>query len=472
MDLVIFYSLGATPCLTYYINNEAAGYKIEFPFSSIRNVSLENGQQSPDSTMPARPAGILVELIRPPNFFMDSNNQGGFAQCGDFTEDQQASRVLVHHLGGDPTILSGQVGKLAVMDAFRNRHNPLYNAALSDGAVAVSAPVSPIFHRPSSQPNAMGPPAMPMYHRSNVDTFGIGMPPAQVRMHGHKRQRSRSVPAITDFSYLQHPMPSFHIHHPSTTITDPSIFAPTPQHQNVNSLLPQTLNHHSQGNGNGLRIDTEQGFGLDYRQYPQSAATTASASDFASPSLFHAQPAHSTSAIDDSGYSLPMMHSPMLEGTSPAGAGAGIQPSVSPLSALNLNGHNSGDPVIANHSPPLANLHRPASADFLSMHVHENGLGMGQHSVLSDDNLMLNDMYAKQAHHHQMNLPFRAGLYGTGPQNIQPGHGMSMDDSMLGMTGSGMGIGGGMMSLSVEQEVDMNSMIDFGTIDPSQLGTH
>lgn len=42
MDLVIFYSPDKA-CVTYYINNDHAGYKIEYPFAWIKNISLEQG---------------------------------------------------------------------------------------------------------------------------------------------------------------------------------------------------------------------------------------------------------------------------------------------------------------------------------------------------------------------------------------------------------------------------------------------
>ncbi len=90
-DHILFAGEG---CMTYYINNDQAGYKIEYPFAFIKNICLENGDV--DS---GKPGGLIVELNRPPNFFMDSSGSGGFFQCGDFTEDQQASQLMVHHLG-------------------------------------------------------------------------------------------------------------------------------------------------------------------------------------------------------------------------------------------------------------------------------------------------------------------------------------------------------------------------------------
>ncbi|MCJ1308970.1 hypothetical protein MMC25_002625 [Agyrium rufum] len=372
MDLIVFYSLSDKPALTYYINNDSSGYKIEYPFSYIEKITLDDGHGEDPTAPPIRPAGLVVQLNRPPNFFMDSSGSGGFYQCGDFTEDQQASHVMTHHLGGDPRVLSGQLAKLVSLDSFQNRHMPF-----EANIVPASAPVSPIGHRPASQPNHL-------VHPHHLNAFQEA-PFSSMSLHparGHKRTRSRSVPAAIDFSMLQTPMPSFHIQHPSTTITDPSIFAPVPQHAH-NLTTPM-------GGPNNLRIDTSTAFGLDYRQFPMSATTT-SPSEYASPSFFTSGThMDSMPATSYGNYNIPSYLSPMPEHP----GNMGIQPSVSPLSAL---GHHHGDPVIADHSPPLSNMHRSASADFLGM-SHDN------HSGISDDGLMLSEMYSKQS----LNLPIHS----------------------------------------------------------------
>ena len=402
MDLIVFYSLGEKPALTYYINNDSAGYKIEFPFSYIKNITLEDGHSDDPNGPPLRPAGLLVELNRPPNFFMDDSGSGGFYQCGDFTEDQQASQIMTHHLGGDPRVLSGQLAKLISLETFQNRLSPF-----EPNLVAASAPVSPIGHRPASQPNQMSHPHLAMFQESS---FGVGLHPGS---RGHKRTRSRSVPAAIDFSMLHQPMPSFHVQHPSTTFTDPSIFAPVPQHHN--NLTTMSSN---------LRIDTSQPFGFDFRHYPMSAATTTSPSDYASPSFFtsgpHMDPMPASSYSGS--YSLPYL-SPLVEHRHM------IQPSVSPISTL-----SHGDPVIANQSPPLSNMHRSASADFLS-------ISQDHHTSLSDDGLMLSEMYSKQ----NLNLPM---------------HSPGIETSDLGMQ---------LHDEPSTTDMDMHHMLSFGTIDPSSL---
>lgn len=361
MDLIIFYS-PEKGCMTYYINNDQAGYKIEYPFAFIKNIYLENG----DPEM-GKPGGLVVELNRPPNFFMDSSGSGGFFQCGDFTEDQQASQIMLHHLGGHPKVLSGQLAKLVSLESFMSRHNPFEHHQLS-----VSAPVSPT-NRPASQPNYNAQAHVGMFQEG----WGVNVHAGPRPGPGHKRQRSRSVPMAVDFSMFNHQMPSFLIQHPGETQPhhNPDIFAPIPQQPN--NLGPL---------GPNLRIDTSSGYGMDFRQFPMSAATTNSPSDFASPGFFTqgpdsaALPAHS---YNNTPFTVPFLSpNPMVD------HGNMIQPSVSPLSFM-----SHGDPAIVDQSPPLSMMHRSASADVYSM-SHE-------HSTISEDGNGLNEMYSK----HTLNLP-------------------------------------------------------------------
>ncbi|KAI9791572.1 MAG: hypothetical protein M1833_001493 [Piccolia ochrophora] len=371
MDLVVFYSPDKA-CITYYINNDSAGYKIEYPFAYIKSMTLEAGDMTSDGMGGQKPGGLTVELTRPPNFFMDSSGSGGFYQCGDFTEEQQASRVLVHQLGGHPKVLSGQLSKLVALETFKNRHGLVEQPML-----CVSAPVSPRIHRPASQPNHITHPHVGMFQERQ---YGVNLHPNR----GHKRQRSRSVPIAVDFSLLQSPMSTFNF--PQDTVHEdhnPNIYAPIPQSQ------------HQQPNfgplGPNLRIDTSSGYGMDFRPYPMSAATTTSPSDYASPSMFTTgtQQDSMPAASFNTPYSLPFL-SPMADATGMAG------PSVSPLSAM---GH--GDPVIANQSPPLSTMHRSNSAELFQM-SHDP-------SAMSDDGLTLTELYSKQSLNLQMPSPGMEG---------------------------------------------------------------
>ena len=364
MDLIVFYSPDKCT-MTYYINNEQAGYKIEYPFAYIKDIYLDNSEGDP-----SKAGGVVIELNHAPHFFIDSSPATtGFYQAGDFTEDQQATHCLVHHLGGNPKVLSGQLAKLISLEAYQHRHsaNPFMDRM--HHPMSVSAPVSPT-GRPSSQPN-LAQPHVGMFQ----EQWGIGVPQGMRGGPGHKRQRSRSVPMAVDFSMLQTPMPSFCIQHPGESQPQPhspNIYAPVPQQ-------PTTMGPV----GPGLRIDTQAGFGLDMHQYPMSATTAPSPSDLASPNFFASQGPENT-PLPASSYNTPYSSTFLSPMVNPASLG--VPTSVSPLSYA-----NHGDPAIVDQSPPLTMMGRSASADVYPNHE----------SAISDDDTALNEMYSK----HTLNFP-------------------------------------------------------------------
>ncbi|KAL2269000.1 hypothetical protein VTJ83DRAFT_3846 [Remersonia thermophila] len=362
MDLIIFYSPDKCT-MTYYINNDQAGYKIEYPFSYIKNIYLNNGEGNDQLG-----GGITIELLQPPLFYMDSSTTANFIQVSDFTEELQASRVLTHHLGGNPKVLSGQLAKLVSLEAFMHRHSvpppiptpipaPIATptaATFDMHPMSVSAPVSPAA-RPSSQPN-FAQPHVGMFQESQ---WGIAAQHTMMmRGPGHKRQRSRSVPGPIDFQtlqLLQNP-PSFHITQPDQQAPahNPNIFSPIPQQPNMLNPLPD------------LRIDTRAGFGaLDMRAYPLSATTAPSPSEFPSPNFFATQPPDNNSIPAPAFTPYSATFSPLVN---PANLGV-PPPSMSPLS------FNHPDPAIVGESPPM------------SMPTICEG------SAISDDAASLNEMY-------------------------------------------------------------------------------
>lgn len=368
MDLVVFYS-PEKACMTYYINNDSAGYKIEYPFSHIKNITLESGDQAQQPNgVPPRPGGLVVELNRPPMFYMDSSNSGGFYQCGDFTEDQQASQLMVHHLGGHPKVLSVQLAKLVSLESFQNR--------LAYGNFPMSASVStpPFIQRPASQPNQFAQPAfLGMYPDNNHSHLTVQA------ARGHKRQRSRSVPVAVDFSAMQPPVPSYNM--PQTPAqfhqADSSIYAPVPQQAH-----PLAMN---------LRIDTSAAYGFDPRGHPMSAATTASPSDFASPGLFTA-PGDSTPVASNMGTPFNMSF------VSPQVDSSNLAQSASPYSAV-----SHADPLIADHSPPLSTMHHASQEMY--------GLGNDHQANFADEGMSMNSMYPK--HNMNFTVPTSMGFEGN-----------------------------------------------------------
>lgn len=369
MDLVVFYS-PEKACITYYINNDSAGYKIEFPFRHIKSIDLEtlNVPMAPPNTHGGQMQGqLVIQLMRPPHFFMDTSGSGGFVQCGDFTEDQQATQILTHTLGGNAKSLQAQLSKLLNLDVFQNRHRQPF---MFDATFA--APPSPPM-RPSSASGMMAPPSLVQQEaRGHV----IANP------YRHKRQRSRSVPNINDFANFG-PMPTFQF---DDVIVEPenedfflgNSVSPKMEEAGVNNQLFAPAPQHPHALSNNLRIDTSAPGFLDYRPaYPLSAATTASVSEYAaSPGLPGQLPGELAMT--------PGLHSPFVDQPwlSPhmVHANGMIPQSVSPLSAL-----SNGDPIIASGSPPF--LDRTGSAELFPMN-HEQALY---------GNDELTDMYAKQS---------------------------------------------------------------------------
>ncbi|KAJ5832999.1 Homeodomain [Penicillium riverlandense] len=362
MDLVIFYSPDKA-CMTYYINNDAAGYKIEYPFAYIKNITLETGDSVPGPNgAPPRPGGLVVELNRPPLFYMDSSNSGGFYQCGDFTEEQQASRIMVHHLGGHPKVLSVQLAKLVSLESFQNRLAYNNGSNNNNNSITMQGPMSPPFiQRPASQPNhfANAAPFPGMYH--DTHHLGLMMPPAA---RGHKRQRSRSVPAAIDLSALQGPTSSYHFPQTPAAFShaDTGIYAPVPQSMHA---LPTDL-----------RLETDS-YGLEFRN-PMSAATTASP-DFASPSMF------STTA---QGESTPVASMAPSFNVSYVSSGPNDNSTLGSHTASPYSSVSPADPLIADHSPPLSNMSHTSSDVY--------GFTHDQQSPFVDDGISMNDMYSKQ----------------------------------------------------------------------------
>ncbi|KAK6536474.1 hypothetical protein TWF281_000707 [Arthrobotrys megalospora] len=365
MDLVVFYS-PEKACITYYINNDSAGYKIEYPFRNIKSIELEtlNVPMAPPSTHGGQMQGqLVIQLLKPPHFFMDTSGSGGFVQCGDFTEDQQATQIFTHTLGGNAKSLQTQLAKLLNLDVFQNRHRQPQPFMFD--ATFASPPSPPM--RPSSASGMMAPPSLVQQEaRGHI-----------ANPYRHKRQRSRSVPNINDFANFG-PMPSFQF---DDVIIEPenedsfflgtSVSPKLKMEENSNNHLFAPAPQHPHAMSNNLRIDTSAPGFLDYRPaYPLSAATTVSE--------YAASPGMPGELAMTPGLHSPFMDQPWL---SPMINPNGLIPqSVSPLSAL-----SNGDPIIASGSPPF--IDRSGSAELFPL-THEQALY---------GNDELTDLYAKQS---------------------------------------------------------------------------
>ena len=199
---------------------------------------------------------------------------------------------------------------------------------------------------------------MNLYQDSNL--LGFNLPVAR----GHKRQRSRSVPAAVDISALQAPMTSFHVQQtPASYNPDSRIYAPVPQPVHA---LPTNL-----------RIDTGN-FGFDFNANPMSATTAASPSDFASPSIFSSAAQGDSTPVASMAPQFNLSFMSVAPSNSPIGGSHAPSP---------YSGVSPADPLIANHSPPLSNMPHSSSDMY--------GFGHDQQSVYVEDGLSATEMYPK-----------------------------------------------------------------------------
>ncbi|KAK9386977.1 hypothetical protein V1515DRAFT_586741 [Lipomyces mesembrius] len=256
MDLVIFYSPSQSR-FTYYINNDSIGFKIEYPFSHVKQIYVEGHTQNhrevnskakegedeqvlSDENKSLEMGDIVVILAGPPQFFMESASlNGGWFDTEDFTENQQASKVMEHRLTGPLKILEQQLSELLCLktDATKSRtvrstssgstnsnttssSSKLINAS----SFTTSAPVSPLAtNAPTSIPTSLTALASGGYPEESFGFPPHGQPPHLT----HRRTRSRSVPVAIDFSYLGPALtPGFPLH-------------PVAQH------APSVLSHHT-----------------------------------------------------------------------------------------------------------------------------------------------------------------------------------------------------------------------------------
>jgi len=359
LDLVVFYS-PSKAMLTYYIQADGSGFRIEYPFSSIDSITLDNGD-SPDTT---KTGGLIIKLNRPPIFTMDQGS-GGWFQCRDFTEDQQASKILTHYLGGHPKILSGQLAKLASLETFQHRHDPMGFAAGMPGPEIISPPI----HRPSSQPNHFVHP-----HRQQFATdgmFSMGPPPPR----GHKRQRSRSVPVAVDFSQLRQPITPLplvmhqhqHFHNHFSNNRSTPLYAPVPQH---------AQQHAAQHMSPAIRIDGASAY-IDMHPPALSTSGTSPPSDF---------DLNSANSSDPSYLQTPFSHTSFNMRSIPESA-----TTETPMSALSqANGmQNTPDHFLHLQTPCPAPLHRSHSTSAIPQ-LPNDPFSMSMKNELGSTQAMMN----------------------------------------------------------------------------------
>jgi regulatory protein PHO2 len=176
-DLVA-YLCDAKRCLTWFIHSTGYGFKMEIPFEIIVDTEFTN----------AAPGSGLASFIlsQPPTFYLESFSTPGpnqalgqtrhWKKCADWTEGQQATKVLRHDLIGS-----------AVQLAHLLRH---LNAHASGSDIRLH---SPNYYSQESSPPLMEVPQPPMAGLAGSYPYGGDVSDSRRAQHSiHVRRRSFS----------------------------------------------------------------------------------------------------------------------------------------------------------------------------------------------------------------------------------------------------------------------------------------
>lgn len=202
MDLVCYFAQDE-PKFTYYINSGAAGFKIEFAIGSIGKIDLR--YFSADG--PKELGRALVTLVAAPLFFMEAPVAGGWKQCSDFTENQQATKEMTHAIVGPYNHLKTSLTELASIHTETTNimtFEDIQTAPNQMMGMTFGQPIAAL--PPQQQQRSMAytsgfvtPDPRPRPTPSSASTLDI---PTQAPRNMHRRTRSRSAPIAVDFSQM------------------------------------------------------------------------------------------------------------------------------------------------------------------------------------------------------------------------------------------------------------------------------
>jgi hypothetical protein len=102
LDLVA-YVCDRKRCLSWFIRSDGYGFKMDIPFETIIETAFEYSGPGTGlaSFVLSHPPAFYLETICPDNSFSRE-----WKRCADWTEGQQASKVLQHHLSGSAVQLA------------------------------------------------------------------------------------------------------------------------------------------------------------------------------------------------------------------------------------------------------------------------------------------------------------------------------------------------------------------------------
>ncbi|KAG6336371.1 hypothetical protein ID866_2728 [Astraeus odoratus] len=183
-DLVA-YLCDTKRCLTWFIHSAGYGFKMEIPFDIIADTEFTNAAPGSGlaSFLLSHPPNFYLEVLSPPASSQATEPMRHWKQCADWTEDQQATKVLRHELVGS-----------AVQLAHVLRH---LNAHTSGSDIRLHSP-SYFNQDASPTPVEMPQSAIPSLPTSSQHYRGDGInvhPPEQL-LHGLREPYSGTAPAL------------------------------------------------------------------------------------------------------------------------------------------------------------------------------------------------------------------------------------------------------------------------------------
>lgn len=202
MDLVIYFSQNE-PKFTYYINSSASGFKIEYAIATITKIDLRYLPNNGSKEL----GRAVISLVRPPIFHMEIPITGGWKQCTDFSENQQATAVLNHAIIGPYEQLKMSLTELAstyketiglmTFEDLEDTHIPEHVISQQDYSIASPAPIRGSHGTPFTTPDSR-------LMRPNPGSASV-LDSTSTNRGAHRRTRSRSAPIAVDFSqFMQH----------------------------------------------------------------------------------------------------------------------------------------------------------------------------------------------------------------------------------------------------------------------------
>ncbi|KAI9567294.1 hypothetical protein HD554DRAFT_982703 [Boletus coccyginus] len=143
-DLVA-YLCDAKRCLTWFIHSSGYGFKMEIPFDIIANTKFTNAAPGSGlaSFLLSRPPTFYLESFSPPCPGPGTQSVRYWKKCADWTEDQQATKVLRHNLVGSAVQLAHVLRHVNAHTSGSDirLHSPSYHSQeLSPAALEVQPP--------------------------------------------------------------------------------------------------------------------------------------------------------------------------------------------------------------------------------------------------------------------------------------------------------------------------------------------